>query len=321
MTLHQNIIGVDISKDYLDVYLARSGKECRIPNTANAIARLITDNRDAFFVFEATSVCDRALRNALDQAGVPFARVNPRRAREFARAAGFLAKTDKVDARMLADMGRCLELEPTPNTTPERRELSELVARREQLVGDIVREKNRLKQAHSSLVKSDIRSHLRVLEGRRDKLDKAIAEHVAKHEELARASARLTAVSGIGPVVAATLLAELPELGQRDRHSIAALAGLAPLANDSGKFSGRRKIWGGRRKVRRMLYIAAMHAARHVPAWQALRERLIAKGRSVKVALIAIARKLLVALNAMFRDNTEFVISPPLGVAVARPNR
>ena len=321
MTLHPNIIGVDISKDYLDVYLARSGKECRIPNTANAIARLITDNRDAFFVFEATSVCDRELHNALDQAGVPFARVNPRRAREFARAAGFLAKTDKVDARMLAEMGHCLDLEPTIEAAAERRELADLVTRRDQLVGDIVREKNRLQQAQSRLVRADITSHLRVLEGRRDKFDKAIADHVARHDKLARAAARLRTVPGIGPTVAATLLAELGELGQRDRRAIAALAGLAPLANDSGRRFAKRKIWGGRRKVRRALFIAAMHASRRVPAWAALRQRMIASGKPVKVVLIAIARRLVVALNAMFRDAVAFAPSPPLGVAVACPTR
>lgn len=321
MTLHQNFTGVDISKHHLDVFLKRSGQYLRIANTTSEIAKLVAANADAFFVFEATSGCDGTLRETLSEAGIPFARVNPRRAREFARAAGFLAKTDKVDARMLADMGHCLDLEPTIEAAAERRELADLVTRRDQLVGDIVREKNRLQQAQSRLVRADITSHLRVLEGRRDKFDKAIADHIARHDDLARAAARLRTVPGIGPTVAATLLAELGELGQRDRRAIAALAGLAPLANDSGKRFAKRKIWGGRRKVRRALFIAAMHASRRVPAWAALRQRMIASGKPVKVVLIAIARRLVVALNAMFRDAVAFAPSPPLGVAVACPTR
>ncbi len=321
MTLHQNIIGVDISKHTLDVFLKCSDQHLQIANTACQIAELISTNADACFVFEATSGCDEALAEALSNAAMTFVRVNPRRAREFARAAGFLAKTDKVDARMLAEMGARLDLTPTVEAAPERRELAGLVARRDQIVGDIVREKNRLQQAQYRLVKNDIKSHLRVLEGRRDRLDKAIAEHVAAHPALAQWDARLQSIPGIGPIIAATLIAELPELGQRDRRAIAALAGLAPLANDSGKRFAKRKIWGGRRKVRRALYIAAMHAARRVPAWIELRQRMHATGKPVKTILIAIARKLVVALNAMFRDDVEFAPSPPLGLAVACPNR
>jgi transposase len=262
--------------------------------------------QDAFFVFEATSGCDETLRRLLTQAKVPFARVNPRRAREFARAAGVLAKTDRVDARVLAELGLRLELAPTVEPSQERRALSELLARRDQLVEEIVRERNRLHQARSRTVRCDIESHIRLLEGRRDKIERAILELVRDSRELAQCAAKLRAIPGVGPVVAATLLAELPELGLRDRRAIAALAGLAPLANDSGRYKGKRRIWGGRRKVRRVLFIAAMHASRRCPHWARLRQRMHSAGKPIKAILIAIARKLLVAINAMMRDNATF---------------
>lgn len=306
MTLHPNALGVDISMQHLDVFCPRSQRAQRLPNAPAAIEDLIARYKDAFFVFEATSGCDEALRRLLTRAKVPFARVNPRRAREFAKAAGVLAKTDRVDARMLAELGLRLELAPTVEPSPERRALSELVARRDQLVEEIVREKNRLRLARSRTVRSDIESHVRLLEGRRDKIERAILELVRGSAELAENAAKLRAIPGVGLIVAATLLAELPELGARDRRAIAALAGLAPLANDSGRYKGKRRIWGGRRKVRRVLFIAAMHASRRCPHWAGLRQRMHAAGKATKTILVAIARKLLVAINAMLRDGTAF---------------
>lgn len=306
MTLHPNALGVDICKHHLDVFCPRSQHARRLPNTAAAIEDLIAQYKNAFFVFEATSGCDDTLRGLLTRAKVAFARVNPRRAREFAKAAGVLAKTDRVDARVLAELGRRLELAPTVEPSQERRALSELVARRDQLVAESVRERNRLRQARSRTVRADIESHIRLLEGRRDRIESAILKLMGDSHELAQDAARLRAIPGVGPVVAATLLAELPELGARDRRAIAALAGLAPLANDSGRTKGKRRIWGGRRKVRRVLFIAAMHASRRCPHWARLRQRMHAAGKATKTILIAIARKILVAINAMLRDNAPF---------------
>jgi transposase len=307
MTLHENCLGVDIARDHLDVFCSRSRSFRRVANTPEAISELVACNKDAFFVFEATSGCDEDLRHGLDLAQVPFARVNPRRAREFARASGVLAKTDKVDARMLADMGRRLALAPTREPSPARRHLSELVARRDQLVEEIVRERNRLSQARSRLVRADIESHIRLLENRRLKLEEAIAAHVRETPELTRTAQRLRTIPGVGPIVAATLLAELPELGTRDRRAIAALAGVAPLSSDSGRHRGRRRIWGGRRKVRRALFIAALHASRRCPCWAQMRQRMLEAGKAKKAILIAIARKMLVAMNAMLRTDTDFM--------------
>jgi transposase len=306
MTLHPNALGVDISLEFLDVFCPRSRCSQRVANAPAAIGDLIAQYKDAFFVFEATSGCDETLRHLLTRAKVPFARVNPRRAREFAKAAGVLAKTDRVDARVLAELGLRLELAPTLEPSAERRALSELVARRDQLVEEIVRERNRLRQARSRTVRSDIESHIRLLQGRCDKIERAILELVRDSRELAQCAVKLRAIPGVGPIVAATLLAELPELGLRNRRAIAALAGLAPLANDSGRYKGKRRIWGGRRKVRRVLFIAAMHASRHCPHWARLRHRMQAAGKATKTILIAIARKLLVAMNAMLRDGTTF---------------
>jgi len=311
MTLHENALGVDISRDHLDVFCSRSQRLERHPNKPAAIARLIAQFPGALFVFEATSGCDGDLRQLLTAAQIPFHRANPRRAREFARAAGFLAKTDKVDARALAEMGRRLELVPTPEPSEERKALSQLVARRGQIVEEIMREKNRLDQFRNRQVRADIESHLRVLDGRRKKLERAIAALVHDNAGLARDAARLQQIPGVGPIVAATLLAELPELGTRDRRAIAALAGLAPLANDSGRHRGQRRIWGGRRKVRRVLFIAAMHASRRCPPWAQMRTRMLQAGKAKKTILIAIARKLLVAINAMLRDGKSF--NPAMG--------
>lgn len=306
MTLPQNVIGVDICKDRLDVFDLDAGRHTALANTPDGVAELIAAHSGAFFVFEATSGCDAALRAGLSAARERFARVNPRRAREFARASGVLAKTDRVDARVLAEMGRRLDLAPTTEPSAERQELAALLTRREQCLRMLLAERNRLAQAPAGLIRADIRSHIRLLEGRIEKFDRAVAALIAATPELAGAEARLRRVPGVGPVVAATLLADLPELGRRDRCAIAALAGLAPLAADSGCKQGRRRIWGGRRRVRRALYIAAMHATRHCPRMRAFRERLAGRGKATKTILVAAARKLVVALNAMLRDGADW---------------
>lgn len=307
MTLHPNVLGVDIAKAHLDVFDRRGGTHLRIANTRPAIANLLAGTpADTLVVFEATSGCDGLLRNMLGPGGHRFARVNPRHAREFARAIGVLAKTDKVDAKVLAEMGHRLDLMPSEELAPVRQELAALVQRREQLVEETVREKNRLGQTTHPAVRRDIASHIRLLEGRTTRMTDAIEALIAQDEGLNRDRKRLESMPGVGPVVAATLLAELPELGRRDRRAIAALAGVAPLANDSGRRQAPRRIWGGRRKVRRMLFIAALSAARWCPRFRAMRQRLAAAGKAKKVIHIAIARKLLITLNAMLRDGLAY---------------
>jgi transposase len=246
------------------------------------------------------------LTDALEAAGVAYARVNPRQAREFARATGRLAKTDAVDARVLAEMGRSLGLRLTAPLDPPRRRLAELVARREDIVRAAAAEANRLPQVREAFVKRDIRDHLASLKRRRLVLEKEIAAQTRASEALARLDARLRTASGVGPVIAATLIACLPELGDLDRRAIASLSGLAPHAHDSGHRKGKRKVWGGRAEVRRALYLAAFVASRRDPELKAFRKRLIAAGKPLKVALIAVARKLLTILNAMIREGHDY---------------
>jgi len=310
MTLHQNVVGVDVAKDWIDTCDLASGEVRHIDTTPRALkafaAKLAGSPGQTLAVFEASGGCERPLIAALEAAGVAYARVNPRQAREFARATGRLAKTDKVDARVLAEMGRALELAPTIPVDPARRRLAELVARREDLVGAISRETQRLGQACDAFVRRDIRSLLTVLKGRRTSLEKEIAAQLRANQTLAGKDRRLRTAPGVGPSVAATLIACLPELGQIERRPIASLAGLAPHASDSGRSKGKRQVWGGRAEVRRALYIAAFIASRYDPELKALRARLIAAGKPFKVAIIAIARKLLTILNAMIHENRDY---------------
>lgn len=302
----QDIIGVDVAKDWIDIHRLSDRRERRIPCRGKDLARFAREARGALVVFEATGGYERPLMAALAAAGTAQARVNPRHAREFARSDGTLAKTDRVDARVLARMGRAHELAPDRPASPARQRLAELVARRDDLVAMIGQEKNRLHQSRNPLVRSDLRTHIRLLERRRDRLARAIAAEIAGDRALAGENARLRSMPGIGPVVAATLLAWLPELGHGDRRAIANLAGLAPHACDSATLRGRRRIWGGRARITRALYTAAFIASRHDKRLRAFRKRLQDRGKPFKLAIIATARKLLTILNAMIRDAKDY---------------
>lgn len=306
MTLHQNVVGVDVAKDWIDTCDFASGAVRHIETTPHALKAFAERCAGSLVVFEASGGCERPLTEALEAAKVAYARVNPRQAREFARATGKLAKTDKVDARVLASMGASLKLAPTPPADPVRVRLAELVARREDIVTMISQETQRLAQACDAFVRRDLKSHLAILKRRRIALEKEIAAQMGREETMAGTSRRLRTAPGVGPSVASTLLARLPELGSIDRRAIASLAGLAPHASDSGHRKGRRQVLGGRAGVRRVLYIAAFIASRYDPELKAMRQRLQAAGKPFKVAIIAVARKLLTILNAMIRDNRDY---------------
>jgi transposase len=311
MTLHQNVLGVDAAKDWIDTYDLASGGIRRIETTSRALKAFAQAlPRCGLVVFEASGGYERPLMAALEDEGLVYARVNPRQARDFARATGRLAKTDKVDARVLAEMGKALNLKPTPPADPARRRLAELVARRTDLVGMITAETNRLAQAADTFVRRSISTLLSLLERRKLVLDKEIENQVRAATQLAAHSKRLRTAPGVGPGVAATILAFLPELGTIESRPIASLAGLAPHARDSGHNHGRRKIWGGRPQVRRALYIAAFVASRRDPELKAMRERLTNAGKPFKVAIIAVARKLLTILNAMIREDRDYRQKP-----------
>lgn len=304
MTLHQNILGVDIARDWIDVFDLSTGMSSHIATfDLEAFAGGLGD---VLVVFEATGGYERPLAEVLEAHGVGYARVNPRQAREFARATGCLAKTDKVDARILAQMGRALDLKPDTPLDPARKRLAELVARRGDLVQAITAETQRLAMVRDGYVRQDIEHMLGVLKARKLALEAEITEAIRGARSLAEQQAHLHSAPGVGPATAAILLARMPELGQVDRRAIASLAGLAPHACDSGHRRGKRHIWGGRSDVRRALYLAAFVASRRDPALKAMRDRLQKAGKATKVAILAVARKLITILNAMCRDKVDY---------------
>jgi transposase len=309
--MHQNVIGVDVAKEWIDVHFSASGEDRRIEAAPRALKAFAASVGESFVVFEASGGYDRPLREALDLARARYARVNPRQAREFARASGRLAKTDKVDARVLAEMGRRMELRRTPPLDPARRRLAELIARRDDLVAGLIKETQRLAQASDALIRRDIKSLLALLKRRKVLFEKEIARQIKESADLHRLYRRLVTAPGVGPAIASVLIARLPELGTLNRRAIASLAGLAPHACDSGHRTGKRRVWGGRSDVRRALYLAAFIASRHDPELRAFRARLQSAGKSFKAAIIATARKLLTNLNAVIAQGRDYELRSP----------
>jgi len=307
MIIAPGFIGIDVSKNHLDIFDPAAMPQ-RIDNTAPALAGLIQDwaQRDAFVLFEATGRYDLVLRQALTTAGVRFARVNPARARDFARAAGFLAKTDAVDARMLAIMAQSLRPPPQDDRSEERERLALLSKRRDQLVAIRQQERTRRSECADPLSLASIADHIAWLDVAIEALNAKITAVIAIAPDLDRDRRLLASVPGVGPVTATVLLALLPELGRRPPRQLSALAGLAPFNNDSGTRRGQRSIRGGRKRVRDALYVAAFSAARHDPRFIAFYKRLIDAGKPAKLATIAVARKLLTVLNAIIRDQQPF---------------
>lgn len=306
----QSCIGVDVSKDWIDTFDATTGKTSRIATTQQTLAKFAKAAKGALVVFEASGGYERPLTEALTRFKVDFARVNPRQAREFARATGRLAKTDRVDAMILARMGSALALPPSPPSPPEQAELADLVARRDDLVAMIGAERNRLAQCRNAWLRAEITQHIRALAKQRATIEARTSAMIQSLPELAGRNALLQTTPGIGPVIAATILALLPEIAELDRRKLASLVGLAPHACDSGQSRGKRRIWGGRPGLRRALYLAAFVASRRDPALKAMRTRLEAAGKPAKVAIIACARKLVTILAAMVRTHQEHVRKP-----------
>jgi transposase len=308
MTIAPGFIGIDISKSMLDVFDSAVGRVERIPNTGVSIAALIErwQPRPLLVLFEATGRYDQRLCRALRQAGIAFARVNPQRARDFARAAGFLAKTDAVDARMLALMAERLRPAGETSVQPDRERLRSLHRRRDQLVHMRAQERTRLSEAGEEEERCDIQRHIGWLSEQIRAFDGRIRTFIAAVQELARLHKQLCQAPGVRTVAATTLLALMPELGSRSPKTIAALAGLAPLNHDSGAQRGKRTIAGGRKRVRDALYMAALTAIRCSTHYSRVYKTFLAAGKAKKLAIVAIARKLLIALNAMVRDNADF---------------
>lgn len=305
MKIHPGIIGIDVSKNTLDIFDGSIGTSVRIANDTAAIAARLAGWTDALVVFEATGRYDGMLRRALQAAGIRFARVNPARARSFAAALGLLAKTDAIDARMLAAMGQTLELAAEPGRDEVRCSLASWHKRRDQLVAMRKQERTRLSDG-DEVWRPTIERHIAWLSAEIEAAERQCRSIIAADPNLDRLYRLLLTIPGVGPVTAATLIALLPELGRRSPKTIAALAGLAPFNVDSGIFRGQRMIRGGRKRVRDALYMAAVTAARSKTRFKTLLAKLTGRGKPNKLALIALARKILITANAIARDKVAF---------------
>lgn len=302
----QCTIGVDVAKAKLDVFVGSTQRWYEFTNDeAGAVALIgeLSSLLPARVMVEASGGYERVLVAQLTMAGLPVVMVNPRNVRAFAKSLGLLAKTDRIDAQVLAKFGEMIK--PPIRALPDEqtRELAEHLSRRRQLMDMLVAEGLRLKQAHSRAVQLDIDEHITWLKKRLKSVDGDLRRAVQASDLWRRQDELLSEVPGIGDGASFTLLACLPELGKLSNKAIAALVGVAPFNRDSGTLRGRRHIWGGRCTVRTALYMAALSATRHNPVIREFYKRLRANGKPAKVAIIAAARKLLTILNAMVRNN------------------
>ena len=303
-------VGIDVAKAHVDVSVLGAKLDAqRFDNEAeahSALAAALKPLCPALVVMEATGGYEAALACALQAAGLPVAVVNPRQARDFAKSMGRLAKTDRIDARMLAEFAAVLVRRDDlatlirPLADAQQQALAAMVTRRRQLVTMMLSERQRLQLA-IAVIRPSIEAMIEAIRKQLDDVEAQMVSHVQAH--YAELDKLLRSASGIGPVASATLIAELPELGRLNRREIAALVGVAPMANDSGNTKGRRRVQGGRFEIRRVLYMATLTAARHNPAIKTFYDRLLAAGKLPKVALVACMRKLLTMLNAMVRTN------------------
>lgn len=303
-----NFVGIDVAGDHLDLAVQPSGEYRRFGNTAEGIdelVRFVQAHGAELVVVEATGKLEVPVAAALTIASVPVAIVNPRQVRDFAKAQGQIAKTDRIDAAVLARFAAAIRPEPRPIKDADARELEDLLARRRQIVGMIASEKNRLSRA-SQRVSKDIKSHINWLEKRLRINDDELQTKI-KSSPLWRTKDQLfQSVPGVGPNLSQTLIIDLPELGVLSHRAIAKLVGVAPINCDSGKMRGKRITWGGRANVRRMLYMATVASTRHNPTIKAYYARLKAAGKRPKVALVACMRKLLTILSAIAKTGTPW---------------
>jgi len=298
-------VGVDISKAHLDAYRAPDGKAARFTNDAAGFKALIAwiECPVRAVTYEPTGHWHRAFEEALLTAKLPLARVNPLQARRFAQAIGQRAKTDVVDARVLAQMGAALDLRPTERTSPAWRALEELRVARDALIRDRTAALNRQKHTRQRLLKQQNKTQLAQLDRHLAAIDAEIGKRLAEDAALTRRAEILTSIPGVSRITATGLLIQMPELGRLDAKAVASLAGLAPVTRQSGTWQGRSFIQAGRAQVRRILYMPAVTAMRCNPDLRAKYRQLVAQGKPGKVALVAVMRKLLVLANALLEQD------------------
>lgn len=307
----ESFIGIDVSKGSLDVAARPAGRQWRTPNTTIGVAALVKKLRrlhPTLVVLEASGGYERLASDALHEAGLPVVVVNPRQVRDFARGTGQLAKTDAIDAGILAWYADAIRPAPRTPLDDETRALRALVQRREQLVEMLTTERNRLEGAPPAS-RDRIEAHIAWLQEEINDLNGQIKRKIQNNARWHDRDLLLRSVPGIGDVCTSSLLAHLPELGTLGRKQIAALVGVAPFNRDSGTWRGQRRVAGGRSAVRRVLYMAALVASRHHPDLQAVYRRLCAAGKPKKVALTALMRRLLVLLNALVRTNAHWSLT------------
>lgn len=311
-------VGIDVSKTTLDVYIRPIGKAWKIANTQVEIAGLVEQLKTYdlnLIVLEATGGLETEVVIQLQAALLPVAVINPRQGRDFAKATGKLAKTDAIDAQILAHFGEALKPQLLAIESEQARQLGELISRRRQLVEMQTAEKNRQTRARGRAL-ADIEAHLEYLAKRLDSLNQEIDELTQNNTQWIAQVNLLKTTPGIGTVISTTLVSDLPELGKLTAKQISRLVGVAPINHDSGLHKGKRMISGGRAHVRATLYMGAVVAMRHNPVIKAFYQRLVERGKSKKLALTACVRKMLVILNAMVRDNLPWHI-PPSGQPIS----
>jgi len=312
MAKPERFVGIDVSKATLDVHVLPEGQDLVFANDVEgikAICKKLGKLRPHLIVLEATGGLQVPVATALGLKKHPVSVINPRQARDFARATGRLAKTDKIDAQILALFGQQIRPEAKPLKDEQAQELSALMSRRKQLVGMLVMEKNRLSLAFGS-IRDDIVKNIEWLEERLDEINTRLGQAVRTSPIWREQDDLLRSVPGVGAVLSTALLASLPELGKLDRRSIAALVGVAPMNCDSGKFRGKRRVWGGRANLRAILYMAIMTAIRFNPVISKFYKRLVDAGKPHKVAATASMRKLLTILNTMVRTGQPWAYNP-----------
>ena len=305
----RNCIGIDVAKPYFDLHCLKTGRDQHMENSADGIRQcvaLCNELRPELIVMEATGGYELALAGTLQAEGFAVAVVNPRRIRDFARAVGQMAKTDKLDARIIAQFAATLEPMPTEQISENTQKLKALVARRSQLVGLHTAESNRLEHAVEKTIQRSIAAVLKIIEAQMKAIDRQIDDHIQNTPQLQQRAETLDSAPGIGPTTAHMLVTELPELGRLNRRQIAALIGVAPINRDSGTFRGKRMTGGGRRDVRSRLFMPTLAAIRYNPVLKVYYTRLVGQGKCKMVALVATMRKLICILNTMVKNNQKW---------------
>ena len=298
-------VGIDVSKDKVDVALRPGEEAWTVTQDDSSLEELVMKLKDIkpeLVVLEATGGYETRVAAMIAVAGIPVSVVNPRQVRDFAKSTGKLAKTDRLDARAIAHFAEAIKPEARYLADEESREIAAMMSRRRQLVEMMVAEKNRLHTCHPNLT-AEIKEHLEWMEQRLRALEDEIQKRIQKTDIWHEKDDLLQTVPGIGKIVSSTLLTELPELGKVNRKKIAALVGVAPLNRDSGKYKGRRGVWGGRSSVRSALYMATLSAIRFNPVIKTYYEKLLARGKLKSVAMTACMHKLLTILNAMIAES------------------